>query len=232
MGTVTGRGGYNAICDVCGFQYKNFELKKRWDGLMVCKDDWETRHPQEFVRSRNDQHPVPYVRKETLIRSGVYPDTLAPTNIVPSLLSGTFGVRFIASATPTRFVHGVRIVLGTLSENRARPYSARILLWRNSDPTTPLLNKAVEVYPGYWNSFPVHPEISLLEDDYTIAVYKQNPVPLGYEAPRTTLPASNNGLVFTGCHYNLTPGTPTFPNSADDTSGYYLIDVITRDGSF
>lgn len=59
---VTGRGVYNAYCDVCGFQYKNFQLRKRWDGLIVCKEDWETRHPQEFVRARNDYHPLPWVR--------------------------------------------------------------------------------------------------------------------------------------------------------------------------
>ena len=25
-------------------------MRERWDGLIVCKPDWEPRHPQDFVR--------------------------------------------------------------------------------------------------------------------------------------------------------------------------------------
>jgi hypothetical protein len=41
---------WNAVCDICGFNFKNTQLQKRWDGLMVCQDDWETRHPQDLIR--------------------------------------------------------------------------------------------------------------------------------------------------------------------------------------
>lgn len=64
MGTVSGRGIANVICDVCGFQYKTNELFKRWDGAMVCKTDFEVRHPQEFIRPVRDNFPLPYTRKE------------------------------------------------------------------------------------------------------------------------------------------------------------------------
>ena len=43
-------GDQNAICDVCGFKYKLSELKKRWDNLLVCDFDFETRHPMDFQR--------------------------------------------------------------------------------------------------------------------------------------------------------------------------------------
>ena len=43
-------GDQNAICDVCGFQYKASELLERWDGAMVCIHDFEYRHPQDFIR--------------------------------------------------------------------------------------------------------------------------------------------------------------------------------------
>lgn len=43
-------GQWNAICDVCGVKFKIGQLKKRWDGFLVCKDDWETRHPMDFIR--------------------------------------------------------------------------------------------------------------------------------------------------------------------------------------
>jgi len=57
------RGKWLAICDVCGFEHYNTELKKRWDGLMVCKDDWEPRHPQDFVRSVKES-TIPWSRPE------------------------------------------------------------------------------------------------------------------------------------------------------------------------
>ena len=55
-------GGWNALCDVCGFKFKSNELKKRWDGLMVCDADFEHDHPQKFLRVREDKIAVPWVR--------------------------------------------------------------------------------------------------------------------------------------------------------------------------
>lgn len=64
MGKAT-IGDYNAICDVCGFEYKASKLRKRWDGLMVCKDDWETRHPQDLYRfPEGTESVVPWTRPE------------------------------------------------------------------------------------------------------------------------------------------------------------------------
>jgi hypothetical protein len=37
---------------------------RTWDGLFVCKADWETRHPQDFVRGRKDVQNVPNPRPE------------------------------------------------------------------------------------------------------------------------------------------------------------------------
>ncbi len=56
--------GYNVICDRCGFQYKNHQLRKEWTGYMVCDPCFETRHPQDFVRARPDQKPLPWTRPE------------------------------------------------------------------------------------------------------------------------------------------------------------------------
>jgi hypothetical protein len=43
-------GDRNAICDLCGFKYKLSQLRKRWDGLMVCRMDWEIEQPQNRIR--------------------------------------------------------------------------------------------------------------------------------------------------------------------------------------
>jgi hypothetical protein len=37
-------------------------MKKRWDGLMVCEEDYELRHPQDFLRVRGDNPAVPWAR--------------------------------------------------------------------------------------------------------------------------------------------------------------------------
>jgi hypothetical protein len=57
-------GTWNCICDVCGLQYKSDELIKRWDGLMVCKQDYETRHPQDLIRIPSEKNDVQWVRPD------------------------------------------------------------------------------------------------------------------------------------------------------------------------
>lgn len=58
------KGDWKAICDVCGREYKASYLRKRWDGLMCCNDDWEPRHPQDFVRGVTDIQVPPWTRPE------------------------------------------------------------------------------------------------------------------------------------------------------------------------
>ena len=55
-------GDWNVICDVCSKKIKASESRKRWDGLIVCQDDFEQRHPQDFVKSKEDKISVPFTR--------------------------------------------------------------------------------------------------------------------------------------------------------------------------
>ena len=56
---------YNAICDSCGFKRKASDLRKRWDGVMVCADTcWEPRNILDFYKTRNDQHVLPFTRSD------------------------------------------------------------------------------------------------------------------------------------------------------------------------
>lgn len=57
-------GEFYRICDVCGFKKRASETSKRWDGLMVCRDDWEPRHPQDYVRAKPDRMIVREPRPE------------------------------------------------------------------------------------------------------------------------------------------------------------------------
>ncbi len=55
-------GDWNAECDVCGFYFKASKLNKRWDGLFVCRKDYEKRHPSDLFRMPKEDTTVPWIR--------------------------------------------------------------------------------------------------------------------------------------------------------------------------
>lgn len=57
-------GVWNAICQRCGFEYKSDQIKKEWTGLRVCRDCWDPRHAQDFVRGKSDKQAVPWSSPE------------------------------------------------------------------------------------------------------------------------------------------------------------------------
>lgn len=57
-------GQWNALCDRCGFEFKSSELRKDWQGLMICAKDFEHRHPQDFIRVRPERVTPPWVRPD------------------------------------------------------------------------------------------------------------------------------------------------------------------------
>jgi len=57
-------GDWNVICDSCGRKFKASTMKKRWDGLLVCSEDFEVKHPQLSLRVHGDKQIVPLPRPE------------------------------------------------------------------------------------------------------------------------------------------------------------------------
>ncbi|MGZ5799245.1 MAG: hypothetical protein ACXWJZ_01270 [Burkholderiaceae bacterium] len=57
-------GDSNSICDECGFKYKRSQLKKRWDGALVCTKDFELRHPQDSIKLKPERNNVKDARVE------------------------------------------------------------------------------------------------------------------------------------------------------------------------
>jgi hypothetical protein len=57
-------GDSNGLCDVCGFKHKMSQLRKRWDGAMVCRADFELRHPQDSLKARPERNNVKDARPE------------------------------------------------------------------------------------------------------------------------------------------------------------------------
>ena len=57
-------GDYNAVCDVCGFEFKASKMRKNWQGLFVDDACYEPRHPLDFIRTRPEKASVPVARPE------------------------------------------------------------------------------------------------------------------------------------------------------------------------
>lgn len=57
-------GTWLVNCDVCGFTYSSDQVRKRWDGLIVCPEDFELDHPQKYIRVQGDRIAPLFVRSE------------------------------------------------------------------------------------------------------------------------------------------------------------------------
>src|SRR5689334_3957718 len=60
--TIYRPGDFYRICDQSGYKVRNSKCKKQWDNLIVRKQSWEARHPQDFVRGVADYMAVPEAR--------------------------------------------------------------------------------------------------------------------------------------------------------------------------
>lgn len=68
-------GDYYLICDYSGFKIRRSDARMTWDGMLVHRDYWEPRQPQDFVRGRADKIAVENPRPEG-------EDTFLDTNAV------------------------------------------------------------------------------------------------------------------------------------------------------
>lgn len=57
-------GTWKALCAVCGFEYTADQLLKRWDGVYVCKPDWEPRHILDFFEPPKPERQIPWSQPE------------------------------------------------------------------------------------------------------------------------------------------------------------------------
>lgn len=64
MATYYKAGSWNVICAVCGRQFKADEVRKRWDGVMVCHSDYESRHILDFIRAVPERNTVLFTSTE------------------------------------------------------------------------------------------------------------------------------------------------------------------------
>lgn len=233
MGYITGKGGANALCEICGFQYKNFELKKNWKGQMVCVDDWEARHPMDFYRTRSDASKLSFISTEPPADDidGMFVRHYAPTDVLISTANqSTYGNRFTCNTDG--YFDSIRVFLGTnLDSGMAINYSQNsyhLSLWRN---TGPVLLWSKEVYllkAGEWNSIPLVPNIpASAATAYTVAVGKYVGTPLSYVTPRPSITPAPTHMTYLSSRHEGDSGVLDFP-TIDDAANMYLINATIR----
>ena len=71
-----------AICDRCGQQYDYLDLKKEWNGLLVCPECYEPKHPQleppyHAADAEALKNPRPAVGEATIAFAGAVPGSSA-----------------------------------------------------------------------------------------------------------------------------------------------------------
>lgn len=57
-------GNWVVICGVCTKRIRANTARKRWDGLIVCAEDWEPRHSLDFIRSKAPRVTTVYAPSE------------------------------------------------------------------------------------------------------------------------------------------------------------------------
>ena len=58
-------GDWNVITDCCGMKRKFSQVIRQWDGLIVCPEHHDPRHPLDFIKSTHDDQRVPIARPES-----------------------------------------------------------------------------------------------------------------------------------------------------------------------
>lgn len=57
-------------CQICYKTFYSDQILKRWDGLLVCKEHYETRHPLDFIRPpKNLDNRIPFANKDPMVES-------------------------------------------------------------------------------------------------------------------------------------------------------------------
>lgn len=55
-------GDHNAVCFECGRKFKASTMVRHWQGYYLCKQHWNPRQPQDFVRAIPDVQTPPWVQ--------------------------------------------------------------------------------------------------------------------------------------------------------------------------
>lgn len=161
------KGQWNIICDVCGRKVKSGDVRKRWDGAIVCQTDFESRHPLDFIRGRKESLTVPWTSPEP---EDVFVGALDPIEVVVAGMDDDAYTAFRWSS-----VHGVYTLplpdgytLTDVTDMTEDGNTILGIVYTEADGDVPILwawdegtltaeSTVLTDYPeGYWGKYPDH----------------------------------------------------------------------------
>lgn len=158
------------ICDICGSRFRMSQTRKTWDGLRVCPEDYDPKHPLLNIRGKADRQAVFDSRPEP-------PDRFVaiPYDIGSFCLISPGGIYYIVHAAddgawlvtpgllgnPLAFFHLGSYHFGVEDDGAIVPLvvvPGGLINWRMVTPASYLYlyNAAADgaVIPTYMGSFP------------------------------------------------------------------------------
>lgn len=86
-------GDWNVVTDCCGITRKFSQCVRQWDGLIVCPEHHDPRHPLDFVKSTHDDQRVPIARSQLSPSNASYIiDTEGTVDTTNVITNGTFSL--------------------------------------------------------------------------------------------------------------------------------------------
>jgi len=84
-------GSWYRVCDRTGMAVRAERTQREWQGLIVRKEVWEARQPQDFVRGVNDIQTVPFPRPR---QTNTFIEMNAASSQIQVYGDSPLGVRF------------------------------------------------------------------------------------------------------------------------------------------
>ena len=85
------RGGHWVECERTGFAIRNWDAREEWDGTIVAKEEWEPRHPQDYLKAiKDDQSPVGLVSTEKTALTANYSEAIAGIAVAGVAIVGLY----------------------------------------------------------------------------------------------------------------------------------------------
>ena len=110
-------GTWWAICDRCGFTYKNTQLfDERHTGLKVCSPCLDIRNPQDYARIPRTESSIPWSRPEPAdLLTDEAAEAVDCTNLtvipIPSVISVSRSILKGISISPVTILDGVTVTV-------------------------------------------------------------------------------------------------------------------------
>lgn len=96
-------GSFLRRCDRSGRVYGAEDTVREWNGLIVGKDEWEPRHPQEFKRGIREKIAAPMPRPEAPFDIGTVFTIDSVTAVSGSVVSSVYTSAAITNSRPFVF---------------------------------------------------------------------------------------------------------------------------------